>query len=246
MEFRNKYIFGKIIFYLTVFTFFRLLLYVLYNDYFGALTSTQVFTAFIDGLRFDISIILTFIGLPLFLMNLPVNNKLWLKAITVIASIEFLAMVLLLTGDVLYFDIVKRHLGDDLLLAIDDTDFVMYFAIKQYWYILFVVIVLFALYIRFLFSIINRHFEKRKIKPVKEIIFQIIAILLIIIGIRGTFGDMPINIINAFGGGSSEYGNLTLNGVFSVYHITRNADNVNHNFYHKEKALKSIFIDYRT
>jgi len=71
-------------------------------------------------------------------------------------------------------------------------------------------------------------------------------VLLVIIGIRGSFGDKPINVINAFGQGSSQYGNLTLNGVFSVYHVSRSASSIKHNFFTQEVADKtalSIIVD---
>ena len=148
-------------------------------------------------------------------------------------------MLMLLAGDVIYFDVVKRHLGDDLMLAIDDSAYIIDFAIKEFWHILLLLAILFTGYIWYLFRIINRGFEKVKARPVKEILIQLAIILLVVICIRGTFSDKPINIINAFGGGSSAYGNLTLNGVFSVYHISRNAGNVNHQFFDNKIAMNT-------
>ncbi|ROL57573.1 hypothetical protein D9V86_12170, partial [Bacteroidetes/Chlorobi group bacterium ChocPot_Mid] len=234
MEFRNKFALSQLLLFLAVFTLFRIVLYFLYSDYFSDLTTIQILSSFIDGLRFDLSIILTFAGLPLFLLNLPVKSKLWLKIWAVIVTIIFIAMLLILVGDVFYFDVVKRHLGDDLLLALDDADFVWSFAINQYWYVLIAFIITFTWYFRFLFKRINRNFENTKTKIAKEIITQLVIILLVIIGIRGSFGDKPINVINAFGQGSSAYGNLTLNGVFSVYHVSRIAGKIKHDFYAKD------------
>jgi len=123
-----------------------------------------------------------------------------------------------------------------LLLALDDTDFVISFAINQYWYLLITFIIAFTLFIRNLLRNINRNYLYVKPKLIKEIVIQIAIVLLIIIGIRGTFGDKPINIINAYGHGSSEYGNLTLNGVFSVYHVNRSSGNIKHRFYPENEA----------
>jgi phosphoglycerol transferase MdoB-like AlkP superfamily enzyme len=239
LEFRNKFALSQLLLFLAVFTLFRIVLYFLYSDYFSDLTTIQILSSFIDGLRFDLSIILTFAGLPLFLLNLPVKSKLWLKIWAVIVTIIFIAMLLILVGDVFYFDVVKRHLGDDLLLALDDADFVWSFAINQYWYVLIAFIITFTWYFRFLFKRINRNFENTKTKIAKEIITQLVIILLVIIGIRGSFGDKPINVINAFGQGSSAYGNLTLNGVFSVYHVSRSAGKIKHDFYAKDKAYNN-------
>ncbi|MFH1051746.1 MAG: sulfatase-like hydrolase/transferase [bacterium] len=236
MEFRNKFALKQLLLFLAIFTFFRFVLYFLYSDYFADLTFIQVLTSFIDGLRFDLSIILTFAGLPLFLINLPVISKLWIKIWGIVVTIVFIAMLLILVGDVFYFDVVDRHLGDDLLLALDDADFIWSFAVNQYWYVLIAFILFFTFYIRNMLRKINRYFEKNKPKLLKEIILQVAVILFIVIGIRGSFGDKPINVINAFGQGSSEYGNLTLNGVFSVYHVSRSAGKIKHNFYSKDEA----------
>jgi len=229
---------------MACFTLLRIVLYISQTDYFSDLSLSQVLIAFIDGIRFDLSIILTFTGLPLFLINLPIKSKIWLKVWAIIVTMIFIAMLLILVGDVFYFDVVDRHLGDDLLLALDDTDFIWSFAINQYWYVLIFFILIFTFYIRNLLRKINRNYDEQKTGFVKEILIQIAIVLLIIIGIRGSFGDKPINLINAFGQGSSEYGNLTLNGVFSVYHVSRSAGKIKHNFYSKNDsyshALKLI------
>lgn len=240
MEFRNRFALGTLSFYLLIFVLVRLILYLLYNDYFSPLDGMLVLEAFIDGLRFDISMIFTFLGLPLFLMNLPINNRKWLKTVTFISSFLFLCMVLILSGDLAYFDVVKRHLGDDLMLAMNDPGFVVDFALKQYWFLVIIIFALFALYIRFLYKIINKNFIKNKIKPLKEILMHLAIILIIIVGIRGTLGDKPINIINAFGGGSSEYGNLTLNGVFCAYHFSRSSGDEGHKFLDNKQAQKHV------
>ena len=246
MEFRYRFALGQLLFFLAVFTSCRLILYISYQDYFSSLAFSQVLISLLDGMRFDLSIILTFLGLPLFMINLPINKKLWLKIWTVIASIIFITMFLILAGDVFYFDVVDRHLGDDLLLALDDADFIWSFAISQYWYVLILIILIFTYYIRYLFRKINWFFESPKTKLLREIILQAAIVLLVIIGIRGSFGDKPINVINAFGQGSSQYGNLTLNGVFSVYHVSRSTTSVKHTFFLKEYAditAKSLIIE---
>jgi phosphoglycerol transferase MdoB-like AlkP superfamily enzyme len=244
LEFRNKFVLKNTILFIATFTTFRLLLLIVYYNYFSSLSLGEILTAFLDGIRFDISTIFTFAGPLLFLLNLPVFNKKWRKIITAFLALELLAMVLLLAGDLFYFDVVKRHIGNDLFLSLNDTDFILYIVIKEYWYILLIVLILFSFYLRNQFKIINRHFEKKKIKPVKEIFIQLALILIIIIGIRGTFDDISINIIDAFHGNSDEYGNLALNGVFSVYHISRSSENISHNHFPldsaKNKALSLI------
>ena len=64
--------------------------------------------------------------------------------------------------------------------------------------------------------------------PIKFLLFAGFMVL----GIRGTFSDKPINIIDAFESGSTAQSNLVLNGVFTLYHHARAAKNtVNHHFY---------------
>jgi phosphoglycerol transferase MdoB-like AlkP superfamily enzyme len=223
---------------MLVFTGFRIVLYFAHYGYFRHMGLGLAALSFLDGLRFDLSILLTFISLPLFLMNLPVRSKWWMKILTVIAVIELLAMFLLLSGDLVYFGIVKRHIGDDLMLATNDMGFIIDYAIKQFWHALLLIAGAFAAFIFYLFRSINRRFQSCNISGRREVLIQIAVILLVIIGIRGSFGSKPLNVIHAFSAGSNEYGNLTLNGVFSSYHVGQNSGKENHNFYKSDDAIK--------
>ncbi len=238
MNYRFKLTFTYILIFLVTFTIVRLLLYLTYLDYFSPLSGDLVLKSFIDGLRFDISAIFTFAGFSLFLLSFPINSKIWLKSISIINLFIYLCMILLLIGDLLYFDVVKRHLGDDLWLSMNDAGFVVDFAIKEYWYFLLIIVAIVYLLIRFIFKQINKHYKFQKVIWKKEILLQVIIILVIILGIRGGFIDKPINIINTFGGGSSEYGNLTANAVFCAYHFSRATDNESHNFKDIKKSIE--------
>ena len=136
MYFRNKLTLTYLLIFILTFSLVRFLFFITYFDYFSSLSATMILESFIDGLRFDISAIFTFAGLGLFLLNLPINSKIWLKSISSLNLFIYLCLLLILIGDLIYFDEVKRHLGDDLLLAIDDADFVIDIAIKEYWYLL--------------------------------------------------------------------------------------------------------------
>jgi hypothetical protein len=67
---------------LAVFSFARGLLYFYHGDYFAPLETTAVLRRFLDGIRFDLSIMLSFIALPLVYMHLPfsfIRNKIWYR-----------------------------------------------------------------------------------------------------------------------------------------------------------------------
>lgn len=226
---------------LLVFFVFRLTLFVLYfKGFFDGLTFFQVVTAFFVGIKFDLSIASVFLGIPLVMQMLP--HRLFLRpswqsfwqwiyfALTV-------GIIFFLSGDVVYFGTVKRHVFDELLAMGEDFGFFWHILLASYWHLL----LLFLSFIAVL-GLAWRRFVLAPIKPNRWPLgsFATVMILLVLC-IRGSFSLKPIGIVDAFVSEDSRQGQLVLNGFFSAMHAMRTAQNTKYNFYDPEK-LKSIAL----
>ena len=65
----------------AVFTAARAAVFFLNREYFGALSGAEIISAFANGLRFDFSVLALFMGPVIFLLNLPVRARAWVKGI---------------------------------------------------------------------------------------------------------------------------------------------------------------------
>ena len=220
----------------VLFGLYRAFFFFYYFDYFSSLSLKEIFVAFLQGAKIDLSINLTFLSLPLLILILPIKlNK---KIIGVLIFLEILIVFVLsavAVGDIFYFGFVKRHLSNELLLIINDVSFLINVVLKQYTLapILFFT-VLFILY-KIIFKI--------PIDEKRPSFLQFLALfVLIFIGIRGTLNDKPINVIDAFNYGA-KVGNLSLNGAFTSYHFSRKAGKFsNKKFFSQQEALKILDI----
>ena len=125
---------------LLIFAFARAALLVAYPGQFDSLEVSSIITAFFHGVRFDLSIMLKLIGIPLLLMNLPfrfANHRLWFDSFAWIIYVMLFGMALLLLIDLLYYQHVARHMGNELLLLKDDMDFGISVAFGPYkWFVI--------------------------------------------------------------------------------------------------------------
>jgi len=91
---------------LILFSLLRVVLYVMYRDYFGQLSTGQILTAFLHGVRFDAAIIATFFFLPLLLLNFPlrfVATRWWQLPLAWLLWAATVAMGIVLAADIAYF-----------------------------------------------------------------------------------------------------------------------------------------------
>ncbi|MBI4746486.1 MAG: hypothetical protein HY786_08105 [Deltaproteobacteria bacterium] len=216
---------------LSVFSLARAALYLTYRDTFSTISGAELAFSIIDGIRFDLSILLTAFLVMLFFFNLPLrfaNARIWQRIWGWGMYVILILLTLLLAGDVIYFGDVKRHMTSELLVIGNDAGFLFEMALGSYKAHL----ALFLLFAASLFLlwrfILERDLRESRLMPVKFLVFAGFMVL----GIRGTFSDKPINIIDAFESGSTAQSNLVLNGAFTLYHHARAAKNtVNHHFY---------------
>ncbi|MBI5179632.1 MAG: LTA synthase family protein [Nitrospinae bacterium] len=225
---------------LAVFTAARMALYVTQRESFSALSALQVFGAFVAGVRFDLSIMLTFFALPLVMLNLPVRaaaSSWWMNLWGWLAFTLLLAAQFLLAGDVAYFGEVRRHTTTELMVMGNDWHFLTDMALGPY----LAQTAALALFSTGLLHLWYRALHAAEPEPARRTWgrFLFLAVLLFI-GIRGSFGDKSLNIVDAFTSGDTAYGNLSLNGAFTAYHSSRASKRVNHAFLPPEEARKTL------
>ena len=132
MKFSTKIFSIFLLLIVGIFFFFRLLFLFIYPDSFSNLGMNDTLFALVDGARFDLSIILTFLGLPLFLLNIPIEKKWWFKTWSIVLIIEIFVNILLLTSDLIYFGYVRRHLGNELWLIYNDLYSIINLVYREY------------------------------------------------------------------------------------------------------------------
>ena len=224
----------------------RLGLLFLYPGQFADLSFLSVLSALIVGVRFDLSSVAVFLSIPLLLMNLPLklaHHRFWQGFLSWVMYIALVIMVGFLIGDLIYFDYVKRHTTYELFLMGEGDAGLMGEMIFTTFLPHLLILIADALIAFLLFRKINR-------PPVSsfrsfwwrsgQLLF--IFLLLVTAG-RGGFGDKPVTIIDAFTSGNSSYGNLVLNGIFSISHSALKGENINHRFFPDEQAIKILKLD---
>jgi len=218
----------------------RLFLLFIYRDIFSPLNFRQFLMAFVDGLRFDLCTFATFLGMPLFMINLPILRKSWYRFWSLLLLIELFIIACILTIDIVFFGYVKRHIGAEAVLIMNDIDYLLTHIYEQYLLHLIILIIFLIFLLLWIYRFINKYYSTQKIRFSAELIRLFLLIAFLVFSIRGTFRfhGKPINVIDAFKYGKTEYGNLVLNGVFTAYHTLRSTKYINHNFYDETEAIK--------
>jgi len=194
--------------------------YFAYQDNFSDLSQRDVITAFIYGIRFDASTIITFIGLPLLLTLIPhrfAQHTGWQKTWLWFIYAMFVVLAIALVADFIYFGFVNRHIGTEITLFSGDPQLMMDIIISDYGQL---TLIFWLLVCAFAF-LWHRWFSQYIHKPTRPI-FRWITILLlflafIIIG-RGGLQYKPVSVADAFAIGSTSAGYLSMNGAFAVQH----------------------------
>ena len=114
-DFRVKLSVAIILFSLALFFLFRLALFLIHHHTFAALSFGQVISGFLNGIRFDLSVIALFLGPVILLFNLPVNSVRYMKSCVMIMAFELMVMTGFLIADLIYFPYVKRHIAEEIL-----------------------------------------------------------------------------------------------------------------------------------
>lgn len=213
----------------------RALLFLSYGAFFDELPALHVVRAFVHGLRFDASITVLLLGLPLWLMALPAR---WARREAVQRTLRWVTFgivvicVFVIAADLVYFSVGHRHIGAELALTMRD-DWQAAAQMPLDYPLPLAAFLVVATGLAFLWRALPSHdppgaggrssgMRKTPTPAWKAWAAWAAFLPLAVIAVRGGLQDKPLNIVNAFRYGSVAEGYLTLNGPFSVVHSTRN------------------------
>ncbi len=204
--------------------------------------------AFLDGVRFDLCTFATLFSIPIFFINLPVFYKKWFYFWGTIFLLELFAGIGILAGDLVFFGFVKRHLASELILASNDVNYIVNYALHHYLFQVILWISSFAIFVKILIKLIDKWFEKEKVIWWKEILRMGGYVGFCVIAIMGKLEPhgKPINIVDAYRYPEAEYGNLVLNGIFTTYQSIRSSRSFSYIFLKQSQAIKiaqKVLID---
>jgi len=212
--FRLKLTGAYIFIFLAVFTIARTALFVSGNAFFKELPIFAVFVSFLEGLRFDIFVIAIFCGAFLFLLNIPVNSKLFIKIVSGFLNTLILFFSFFLPADIVYFKIFEKHLTTEPLLIQSHFSYFLSLAIGDYLFVTLLAVIFSVCMFYFSFKIIDKYYAV----PNRKIIFNTVTLALIIvltiIAARGGLQTRILSIGDAYKAGRV-CGDLKLNGVFT-------------------------------
>jgi phosphoglycerol transferase MdoB-like AlkP superfamily enzyme len=214
--------YGRISLFLALFllpaTMIRLALYLVYHDDFSGLSALQVLASFWVGLRFDISMAVMVIGIPLLLIMLPFrwsHHVAWQRLWGWYIYIAILVFVLMMVIDAVYFGYVHRHVGSEINTLSADMDSMVSIALNHYPG---------SLLLFFGGTLLGAWLWHRLIAPIparparpwlRLLVLPAAFVLMLVIG-RGGFTGKPISVGEAFFSDSLPQGYLALNGAFAM------------------------------
>jgi phosphoglycerol transferase MdoB-like AlkP superfamily enzyme len=219
----------------------RLVLFINYYNYFEILTFSEILQSFLMGTRVDIISFLTFNSIIILIYFLPfkiLSHRIFSKILVYFWFISLLIIIFTITADLIYFQFVFRHFGNELTaMNINDTH-IVFDMIKEYKFI-FLLYIIVSIILFFIF----RNIDNKKVKIIqnsflKNIILFIIIFILLILGIRGKIEGKPFSITDAFVISKTASGNLALNGFYTIYRSYSHKQK-KYTFYKYEKALQN-------
>ena len=222
-DFRLKLSVYIALFALALFSAARLLLFLLYRDTFSGLTGPELASSFLNGLRFDFSVIALFIGPAVLLLNLPVKSAKWVKGWLDFITAELIFLAGFLTADLIYFPKVNRHISEEIIQISQDWGFIVSYAVKDVWWALFPLLALCGALIWFIHRGVNRYYAYGAVSWKKTSGKILVIALCIFLGIRGHLGtSKSLGIADVYNYASTPAAAaLTLNGAFTAYQVGR-------------------------
>jgi len=196
----------------------RIALYAGYYADFSALSTTQVLASFLIGLRFDLSLAVLAIGIPLLLLLLPFrwsHHRYWQRLWGWFIYLALLTFVLMMVIDAIYFGYVHRHVGAEINTLSADMDSMIGIALKQYFGALIVFIGGALLGAWAWHKLISRISTPPARPALRLATLPMIFVLMLIAG-RGGISGKPISVGEAFFSDSVAQGYLALNGAFAM------------------------------
>jgi len=221
------------------FTIARIALHVIYSADFQDLTFSQIVLAYIHGLRFDAAIIILYIGFPLIFIMLPfqwAKTKIWQLLWAWVIFFMLLFFVFSLTADTIYFDIVHRHTGPEVLFILSDVPLMLDVAVSSYLGALIGFAIFCTLIAVFWTSSFKKPIDASTNKLKHGAVVFVLFLGLIIVG-RGGLQLKPVRLADAFTGANPASAYLTINGTFAITQTLRSKKPESVKFMSDEEAI---------
>ena len=222
--------------FVLVFQIFRIAIYYSYRDLFNNLDFLKLTESLFLGLRFDLSStsILLFIPIVLLIFPLQITGHLFFRRFVVsVIYLELVAMIIFLTSDYMYFSFVKRHITNELLFLLNDSEYLMTEVSVKLLPIIFLLVLTILFYPLFLKVTCPKKPEVQR----SILSFVLILLVLIVVG-RGGFQRKPIAVIDAYQYGSASQGHLILNGIFTASHFS-----ISSKFIERTAGEEKLYLD---
>ena len=222
--------------FVLVFQIFRIAIYYSYRDLFNNLDFLKLTESLFLGLRFDLSStsILLFIPIVILIFPLRITGHLFFRRFVVsVIYLELVAMIIFLTSDYMYFSFVKRHITNELLFLLNDSEYLMTEVSVKLLPIIFLIVLTIVFYPLFLKVTCPKKPEVQR----SILSFVLILLVLIVVG-RGGFQRKPIAVIDAYQYGSASQGHLILNGIFTASHFS-----ISSKFIERTAGEEKLYLD---
>ena len=222
--------------FVLVFQIFRIAIYYSYRDLFNNLDFLKLTESLFLGLRFDLSStsILLFIPIVLLIFPLRITGHLYFRRfVASVIYLELVAMIIFLTSDYMYFSFVKRHITNELLFLLNDSEYLMTEVSVKLLPIIFLIVLTIVFYPLFLKVTCPKKPEVQR----SILSFVLILLVLIVVG-RGGFQRKPIAVIDAYQYGSASQGHLILNGIFTASHFS-----ISSKFIERTAGEEKLYLD---
>lgn len=232
----------------VIYTTCRLLFFLFHFGTFTVHSLPQIFSAFIQGLRFDTTAIM-YVFSPVILMHLfPVNtrnNNTYQFITKVFFAISTFVSLLLNLTDIGYFTFSGKRSGMELARMQQAENASPLAYVIGYWYLALLLIVM-LLAAWQLYPKLKRQSEIRNVKQfVVHLCILLIAGGITFIGARGSIGLKPLNTLDAARFTSAELMPLTLNTPFQFL-LTIQQVGVDRKHYMSDEEALALFNPHKT
>lgn len=201
-------------------TLFRVALLILYPADFATLTGSGIARAFFEGLRFDLSIAIQLLGVPLALSLIPhpvARARAWQRICGWISFFSLFVAWLLGVANLVYFPDVRRHIGSDLANSWGSDWATLIKSALDYPLALGAFLAIIAA--------LAYGWARVLARPAPAVaggrapwMKYALVVALLFFGWRGGFQRERLRSVDAFASGSAAAGYLAMNGPFSALH----------------------------
>ena len=204
--------------FVLVFGIFRLSIYYSYPELFNNIGFIELIESIFLGLRFDLSSISIILFVPIFFLIFPIQTTsklIFRRIINSFIYMELVVIIIFLSSDYFYFSFVKRHITNELLFLLNDSEYLMTEVSVKFLPIFVLIVATVLAYPLFLKATCPK-----KTKSQRSILSFVLILPLIILAGRGGIQRKPIAVIDAYQYGSASQGHLILNGIFTASHFS--------------------------